>query len=170
MAEVLERLKSKNWFQFEREFLGYALDHLNDAEFKHWVTLRGLANDFDKPNKGELRVTEALIRSLLKCSQGKTSGAFSGLIQKKFVKRIRRGFYYIFPTLAEVQNNEHIPVQVSEHSVQSNELNVHLSEQNSFKSQSYKVKGSFKSLATSEDYSEDDFIRDVEEVMGGGSK
>lgn len=163
MKEGFERLKSKNWFKHSRELLDYALDKLADSEFKLWVGLRGAAFDFEGPNIGQVRVTVALINRRLNWSQGKSSKTLSGLLQKNFVRQIKRGLYYVSQTLSEVQNNEHLLVQIDEHKVHSNEVNIQLGEPESFKSQSYKDKES-KSLIPPEELPPEELERIWKEI------
>ena len=156
MAEGFERLKSKNWFKMEREFLGSALSTLNDAEFKLWVALRGISNDFDGSNRGQVKVTVAVIKSRLDWAQGKSSQTLNSLIQKNFIIRIKKGLYVAKEHL-DVQPNEHHFIQTDEHSVQ-------LNEQNSFKTLSYKAKESNSS--NSQEISEQELEKICKEIFG----
>lgn len=169
MKEGFERLKSKNWFKHNRELLDYALDKLNDAEFKLWVGLQGAAFDFEGPNLGQVRVTVALINRRLNWSQGKSSKTLSGLLQKTFVRQFKRGLYYVSQTLLEVQNNEHLTVRIYEHKVHSGEVNVQSDEQVSFEPQSYKSKESH-SLTPSKELSPEELERIWKEICEEGQQ
>src|SRR3989344_4109345 len=145
MAEGFDRLKSQNWVRINRDFIGYAIDELNDAEFKLWVSLKGIAYDFQGKSIGQAGITLALIEKRFGWSQGKSSETLSGLIKKRFVKRIKRGHYYISQTFEEVQNPEHSDVRTDEHNVHSSEVYVRHNEQSSLTPQSFKDKESFTS-------------------------
>lgn len=143
MTEGFDRLKLQNWVRINRDLIGYAIDELNDAEFKLWVSLKGIAHDFQGKSIGHVRVTLALIEKRFGWSQGKSSETLSGLIEKGFVKRFKRGYYYISQTLEEVQNTEHSDVHTYEHNVHSSEVYVRHNEQSSLAPQSFKDKKSY---------------------------
>jgi len=169
MREGFDRLKTKYWVRIDREIINYAIDELCDAEFKLWIALRGSAYDFEGSNIGQVSTTVASIRNRFNWAQGKSSQTLSCLIRKRFIKRLKRGLYYVSRTYAEVHNNELSPIQISEYKVHSNELKVQDNEQNSFKSQSYKDKESFAS-SPPENLSDDELERIWKEICNEDSK
>ena len=143
MMEGFDRLKSQSWVRINRDLIDHAIDKLNDAEFKLWILLKGIAHDFQGKSIGQAEITLALIKKRTGWSQGKSSETLSGLIKKCFVKRIKRGHYHIPQTLEEVQNPKHSGVHSHEHNVQLSEVHVHPNEQSSLTPQSYKDKESY---------------------------
>ena len=158
-----DRLKSKNWFKLHRDLVSYAIETLKDAEFKLLIALKGSANDFDGDNVGKVQITIDSIIEHFGWSRGKSSQTLSGLRQKGFVKRIKKGNYYISQNLVEVQNNEHLVVQQNGHEVHSGEFRVQTSEHSKLNRQSYKDNKSSNS-SLSQELSHDEIERIWEEI------
>ena len=98
MMEGFDRLKSQSWVRINRDLIDHAIDKLNDAEFKLWIALRGSAYDFEGSNIGQVSTTVASIINRFNWAQGKSSQTLSCLIRKRFIKRLKRGLYYVSRT------------------------------------------------------------------------